>query len=336
LVIACGAIGIKPGDEVIVTPFSMTCSATAPMVWGGVPVFADIEPDHFCLDPEDVRRKITNKTKAIIVVDLFGQPHNWDAINRIAKEHRLYIIEDAAQAPGAFYKGRSTGTLGDIGVFSFNGGKHIASGEGGMMVVQNDLLAMKCQLLMNHAEAVVNDMESSGSPKELHGLFGFNLRLTEIQAAIISSQLIRFPETLRKRQENVTYLQAMIEELPCFSIPELREGATHSYYVMPLKYNASDELPSRTFVNAVRAELKPCAGKEWDGVPIGAGYIKPIWRMPLFHGDDGRDSLTPVCDKLYNDELIIVHRLFGPNADKRSLDDVAEAFHKVWKNRGKL
>ena len=100
LIAACGAIGLQPGDEVIVTPWSMTCSATAPMIFGALPVFADIEEDYFCLDPEDVKRKITKKTKAIIIVSLFGQPYN-QKINDIAKEHDLYVIEDAAQAPGA-------------------------------------------------------------------------------------------------------------------------------------------------------------------------------------------------------------------------------------------
>lgn len=114
---AVGAVGTEPGEEIIVSPYTMAASATAPLVYNAVPVFADIEEDCFCLDPRSIEARITPRTRAIIVVDIFGLPYDADAINAIAKKHGLYVIEDNAQAPGALHKGRFAGTLGDIGVF---------------------------------------------------------------------------------------------------------------------------------------------------------------------------------------------------------------------------
>ena len=125
LQIACDAIGLQPGDEVIVTPWSMSCSATAPMIWGAIPIFADIEYDYFCLDPKLIEQKITDRTKAIIIVDLFGQSYDVEAVNGIANKYGLVVIEDAAQAIGSYYKNRLAGTFGTIGTFSFTQGKHL-------------------------------------------------------------------------------------------------------------------------------------------------------------------------------------------------------------------
>jgi len=181
---AVGAVGIGPGDEVIVSPYTMSASATAALIYNAIPVFADIEEDYFCLSPESVEKRITERTKAIIVVDIFGQPYDADRINAIAKTHGLYVIEDSAQAPGAKYKGKWAGTLGDIGIISLNYHKHIQTGEGGILVTDNDELAEKLRLIRNHAEAVV---EAKGF-STLVNMIGFNYRMTEIEAAIAREQ----------------------------------------------------------------------------------------------------------------------------------------------------
>jgi len=190
LIVACMAIELKKGDEVIVTPWSMSCSATAPMICGATPIFTDIGKDDFCLDPKDIKNKITKKTKAIIVVDLFGQPFK-EEINEIAKENNLYIIEDAAQAIGSYRGDVPAGFLGDIGCFSFTQGKHLTAGEGGMIVTKNEELYMKCALIRNHAEAVCNDMANTSKKlvKKYNHLIGMNLRMTEIQAVILREQI---------------------------------------------------------------------------------------------------------------------------------------------------
>ena len=335
LIIACGAIGIQPNDEVIVTPFSMTCSATAPMAWGGVPVFADIEKDYYCLDPNSIKNRITTKTKAIIPVSLFGLPYDYQMIKLIAMENNLYIIEDAAQAVGAQNRNMYCGLLGDIGVFSLNQGKHMTCGEGGVIVTNNSMLAYRCRLLRNHAEAVNNSFkEKDGFNPEWVQLFGFNLRLTEIQAAMAIAQLKRFDTMLKNRLRNIAYLTEGLKEIPCLTMPAIRDNCTHSFYVLPLKYNNYEKNNScRRFVKAVKAELQPVKDKENEGVPIGSGYTRPIYRMPLFNV---QESISPVCERIYNNELIIIHSLIGPNADKKSLDDVIQAFWKVWEHRQEI
>ena len=333
LVIACGAVGIQPGDEVIVTPFSMTCSATAPMAWGGVPVFADIEKDFYCLDPESVLDKITSKTKAIIPVSLFGLPYGRKEFVKIADDNNLWIIEDAAQAVGAKNGDRYCGLLGDIGVFSLNQGKHITCGEGGIIVTNNKYRADRCRLLRNHAEAVNNSILDRGVNPVDSNMFGFNLRLTEIQAAIALAQLTQFDELLKARLRNIEYLIKGLGQNPCLEMPKIRDDCTHSFYVLPIKYHSDYNIPRNRFVDAVKAELQPVTDRENEGVPIGNGYIKPIYRMPLFNM---QQAIAPVCEDIYNNELIIIHRLFGPNADEKSLEDVVAAFWKVWMHREEL
>ena len=200
---AVGATGVEPGEEVIVSPYSMCASATAPIVFNAVPVFADIEPNYFCLDPEDIERKITSKTRAIIVVDIFGHPYNIEAINAIAKKHNLIVIEDCAQAPGASINANKAGTFGDMGIFSLNYHKHIQCGEGGIIVTDNDDLAIKCRLIRNHAEAVVEGMGFT----DFRNMIGFNFRMTEIEAAIARVQLKKLADLNLKRFENVHYFR---------------------------------------------------------------------------------------------------------------------------------
>jgi perosamine synthetase len=371
LFIACGAVGMgysvggdglgRRGGDAIVTPFSMTCSATAPMGWGTGVRFGDIERGHYCLSVDSVREHLLNaftKFSAVIPVSLFGQPYDANAYKTMLEEtrkltgRRVYVIEDAAQAVGSTLDGRYAGTLGDIGVYSFNLGKHLTAGEGGMIVTDDDELAMRCRLIMNHAEAVINDYDKQSAPgvipagqvisHDMYSLFGFNLRMPEISAAIVRVQLGKMDHMIAQRVDNVDYLVNKLKDIPCLEMPAVRTGCTHSYYVLPLKYKqeevAGQSLPAFSphrdhFVAAVKAELKPVMGRENEGVTIGAGYIKPIQAMPLF--DRSADE-TPECKRQWQDELIIVHRMFGPAASRRDLDDVANAFEKCWENREEI
>jgi len=370
LFIACGAAGMDKADagDVVVTPFSMSCSASVPLGWKHGVRFGDIERDYYCLSAESVGKHVLNtfqKYSAVIPVSLFGQPYDCEAINAIAKEKGVYVIEDAAQAIGSMWYdkqdvGHYAGTLGDIGVYSFNLGKHLTCGEGGMIVTDNDELAMRCRLIMNHAEAVMHDLAKQPSipikpsavdidyrgtlypTDSFKRMYGFNLRMTEICAAIVRVQLARMDAMIQQRVDNVAHIVNRLKHIPCLGMPAVRPGCTHTYYVLPLKYKAAEmylgshrdiHIHRDLFVNAVRAELKPTKDRESEGVTVGGGYCRPIQNMPLF--DRSLDE-TPECTRQWADELIIVHRMFGPNASRRDLDDICNAFEKVWDNREEL
>ena len=348
---AVGATGVGPGDEVIVSPYTMSASATAALIYNAIPVFADVEGDFFCLDPKSIEERITERTKAIIVVDILGQPYDADAINEIARKHNLIVIEDAAQAPGACYNGRYAGTLGDIGIFSLNYHKHIHSGEGGIVVTNDDDLAQRIRLIRNHAEAVVEDMKFH----TLINMVGFNFRMTELEAVIARQQLKKLEILLTERRRNVEYLSGRLSAIPCLEPAKVRPGCDHSFYVHPIKYNeAIAEIPRNIFIEAVRAELAPTVGRESDGVLIGCGYVKPLYLQPLYQkqiafGDKGcpfacplyqgslnyRPGICPTCEKLHYEELI-THELMRPPMTMQDLDDVFNAFFKVWENREEL
>lgn len=334
LQIACLAIGLKKGDEVLVTPWSMSCSATAPLVCGAKPVFVDIDKNTFMIDPKKIEEKITKKTKAIIVVDLFGQIYPYE-IDRIAKKHGLYIIEDAAQAIGAtrkeiFY----AGTCGHIGCFSFTQGKHLTSGEGGMLVTNDDDLALKAKLIRNHAEAVVGAMKQqnvlSNYPKEFQKMYGFNLRLTEIQAAIIRIQLKRLNKFIKTRQKNAKKIENIFDNIippNRFSIKHIKNN-THAYYVLPLLFNCT--VDRNKYINALNAEL--CGGeigRPDKGNMFGCGYIKPLNTMPIFNQNAEKD--TPVAYKLWKEDLIVttIQQLELTDKDIR---DIQLAVNKIRHN----
>ncbi len=341
---AVGATGIEPGEEVIVSPYTMTASAIAPLVYNAIPVFADIEPDYYCLDPEDIEKKITKKTRAIIVVDIFGQPYDADTINAIAKKHNLIVIEDTAQAPGAMLAGKSAGTLADIGVFSLNYHKHIHSGEGGVIVTDNDDLAEKCRLIRNHAEAVVEGMGRT----DIRNMIGFNYRMTEIEAAIARIQLKKLAGLNEKRFENVRYFEERLSHLPGISTPKVRESAKHVYYSHACRFDAEVAGVDRdTFINAVSAELPHHELREQEGVKLGTGYVKPLYLQPIFqnriaYGSKGYPfsesgviydkGICPVTERMHFSELF-THEFILPSMQKSDIDDVVTAFEKVWNSK---
>lgn len=344
---AVGAAGVGPGDEIIVSPYTMCASATAPLIYNAIPIFADIEEDYFCLDPGSVEKRITERTKAIIVVDIFGQPYDADKINAIARKYNLLVIEDTAQAPGARYGGKYAGTLGDMGVFSLNYHKHIHCGEGGIIVTNNDELAERLQLIRNHAEAVVEEK----GVKNLNNMIGFNYRMTELEAAVARQQLKKLACLLDERRSNIKYLADKLRTIPCLGIPPERVNTQHAYYMQPIKFKKEIVGISREkYIEAVKAELMPIELREAEGVSMGCGYVKPLYLQPLFQnkiGYGGTDypfclsnvsyekGICPVCEKMHYEELII-HDMIKPFLSKEDLDDVYMAFKKVYDNIDEL
>jgi dTDP-4-amino-4,6-dideoxygalactose transaminase len=348
LVCALGAAGISPGDEVIVSPFSMCISATAPIFWGGVPVFADVEPKYFCLDPDSVEARITPRTRAILTVDIFGQPSDFRRLRQIADRHGLVLIEDASQAPQAYLDGRRAGTLGHIGIFSLNCHKHIHCGEGGVAVSDDDTLAERMRLIRNHAEVVAGPKGEA----DFVNLVGHNMRMTEIEAAIAREQLKKLPGLIARRLDNCQRTIDRLTQIPAISFGGLRPGASHSFYLLPLLFDAKAAGCHRDrFLEAVRAELAPTEGREKEGVKLYGGYVSPIYRLPLFQkrialGRSGfpftlspevnySSGICPVVERLHA-ENIFCNDLMHAGLEATDVDDVCRAFEKVWELRAFL
>lgn len=346
LIAALGAVGIRPGDEVIVGPWSMSISATAPLFYGGIPVFADVEPDCFCLDPASVEARITPRTKAILAVDLFGQPYDADIINALAKKHGLYVIEDCAQAPGASYKGRPAGTLGDIGVYSLNYHKHIHCGEGGIIVTNNDALAQRLSLIRNHAESVVEGM----GVQDQTNMLGYNFRMTELDAAVARCQLKKLQGLNAKRLKNVALLEQGLSQIPCLTMPKVRDDCVHVYYVHTCLYDEKKAgVPAHRFVEALKAELPHFRLREKEGTKLGVGYVKPLNQLPIFHNLEKQPAglsegalstsydkgICPMCEQLHEGGCILSEFML-PCLEAEDVADVVEAFQKIYQNRMEL
>jgi perosamine synthetase len=339
---AIGACGIEPGDEVIVSPYTMSASAIAPVVYGGVPVFADIDPDTFCLDPKSIEAKITPRTKAVLIVHIFGHPADMDAIMPIARKHNLRVIEDCAQAPMGKYKGKYVGTIGDIGVFSLNYHKHIHTGEGGIIVTHDAVLAEKLQLIRNHAENVV---EAKGV-KDITNMIGYNYRMTEIEAAIGIEQLKKLPQLLEQRLKNARFLHEAIGNINGLSSPPwVEEPSLHTFYVQPVKYSQSVfEVHRNAFVDAIKAEIPSAVLRETAPL-IGAGYVRPLYLQPIYQQREGfafnnerfksevdySKGICSVTEQMHFNELI-THEYMRPGMSREDMEDVVRAFEKVAKN----
>jgi perosamine synthetase len=348
LMTAVGAVGIGPGDEVICSPYTMSASATAALFYGGIPVFADIDPDTFNITAETIEKVITPRTRAILVVHIFGQAADMDPIMALARKHGIKVIEDAAQAPGVFYKGRPIGAIGDIGGFSLNYHKHVHTGEGGMLVTNDDQVALRAQLIRNHAENLV---EAQGVD-DLTNMIGSNYRLTELQAAIGSVQLDRLDGYLDHRNKMARHLSAQLAAIPGFTPPVLAEGAGHAYYCYPVRYDAAvTGVKRELFVRAVNAELPPPVPGEV--VPLAQAYVRPLYLAPLYQkkialGGKGfpwtmqpdvdyryAKGLCPVTERMHEQEMLLPTVIREP-LTTADVDDFVAAIRKVLAHKDEL
>lgn len=335
LIAAVGAIGIEPGDEVIVSPWTMCATATAILHWNAIPVFADIEPDMFCLDPVSVEANITPYTKAILAVDIFGHSANMDVLMAIARKYGLKVISDTAQAPGARYRGKYAGTLADIGGYSLNYHKHIHTGEGGILVTDDDKLAERLRLIRNHAEAVVGDKGVS----DLRNMIGYNFRLGEIECAIGIDQLKKLDRLVATRQHVAERLTRGLAQLPGLQTPKVMAGCTHSYYIYPMVLDVEH-------LGASRARI--CEALEAEGVTaLRQGYqnlhLLPMYQKKIAYGSRGfpwtsdicrrdvdyRKGICPVAEQLHESRYFGLEMCVHELSD-RDVDLIVTAFKKVW------
>ena len=337
LIAAVGAIGVEPGDEVIVTPWTMCASATAILHWNAIPVFADIDPNTYCLDPKSIELNITPQTKAIMVVDIFGHSADMKSILNIAKKHNLKVISDTAQAPGAMYYGEYAGTLADIGGYSLNYHKHIHTGEGGILVTNSDLYADKLRLIRNHAEAVV---ETKGD-KDLTNMVGYNFRLGEIECAIGIEQIKKLPSLIRKRQKVAERLTEGLTGLKGLQLPFVESQCTHVYYSYPMVIDIK-------LLNISKQKIAQALSAEGiEGVSTGYTniHLLPMFQEKIAFGSKGfpwnsefckRDvdyskGICPVAESLHDDSHISIG-VCQYELENSEVDLIVNAFKKVWLN----
>jgi perosamine synthetase len=336
LIAAIGAIGISPGDEVIVPTWTMCASATAIIHWNGIPIFADIEPETFNIDPESVRKNISNKTKAILAVDIFGHSADIETLAEIAAEHGLMLISDSAQAPAAKVHGKHAGTLADLGGFSLNYHKHINTGEGGILVTNDDRLAERSRLIRNHAEAVVGPK----GEKDLANMIGYNFRLGEIEAAIGIEQLRKLDNLVSKRQAQAAFLSDNLKNLKGLKTPKIRDGYTHAFYIYGLTLDINALGVSRQKIADALAAEGLSLITEYQNI-----HLLPMFQQKIAYGNDGfpwtlRESrkninyqkgICPVAEEL-NDHKFLGLVLCLYDFQSTDLEAIVNAFQKVWAN----
>lgn len=341
LIASVGAIGIEPGDEVIVSPWTMCASATAILHWNAIPVFADIEPQTFNLDPDSVERNITPFTKAIMSVDIFGHSANMDLLMKIAQKYGLKVISDSAQAPGALYKGKYAGTLADVGSFSLNYHKHIHTGEGGILVTNDDLICERLQLIRNHAEAVV----VGKGTKNLSNMIGYNFRLGEIESAIGIEQLKKLKDLVKSRQAAADRLTAGLRGLPGLRTPIVEPECTHAYYVYPMVLDVEKlGVSHERICEALLAEGVEGLSPRYVNV-----HLLPMYQEKIAYGSNGfpwssdicrrsvdySHGICPVAEEL-QEKSYLGYAMCLNELSENDVDLIVGAFRKIWGSLDKL
>jgi UDP-4-amino-4,6-dideoxy-N-acetyl-beta-L-altrosamine transaminase len=304
---AVHALGIGPGDEVIVPPLTFAATANCVLYQGGTPVFADVAPDTLLLDPEAVEGAVTPRTKAVIGVDYAGQPCDWDALRAIADKHGLALVADACHALGAKYRESNVGTLADISVFSFHPVKHITTGEGGMCMTADAALAEKMRVFRNHGiTATAARREKSGEWFYEMTDLGYNYRITDIQCALGSSQLVKLPAWIAKRNELAHLYNAALAETDVQPLKR-REENLHAYHLYVVRTSKRDATFKRLRTGNIGANV--------HYVPI---HLHPYYQEKL----GTRKGMFPVAEKAYEEILTLP---LWPGMAKEQIEMIAHA-----------
>ncbi len=324
------ALGVGAGDEVIVPPYTFVATVSAVLRVNAIPVFADIRPETLCIDPADVERKITSRTRAIIPVHVGGYIVDMDRLGALAQAHGLAILEDACHAWGSEWKGKGAGALGNCGVFSFQASKNITSGEGGIILTDDPELADTCRSFTNCGRG-------KDKPWYQHFVAGSNLRLTEFQAALLLAQLTRLEAQTLRRQANADILTRGLRRIPgIITLADEPRMTRRSYHFYPFRIDPSRLGISRDrFLQALSAE----------GVPAGPGWPMPLYQNPLFQRrGEGPDYCPvscpyygqpvdytavrcPVCEQVCTDSVWFSHPLLL--AEEEAMRAIVAAVAKV-------
>ncbi len=296
------ALNVKPGDEIIVPAFTFVATANVVLQVGAKPVFADIDLETYTIDPDDLRKKITDKTKAVIPVHLYGLPADMDPIMEIAEEHNIFVIEDAAQAHGSEYMGRKAGSLGHLGCFSFYPSKIITTGEGGMITTNHEEIAKRLRMIRTHGQVKGYDSV----------ILGANLRMPEIEAAIGLVQLKKLEEFLALRRRNASMLTELLAELESVQLPKEPSGRKHNWYLYTVSVNP-----------AIRDKILDSLRSAGIGATVY--YPKPIHKIPLYVSLGYSSFKLPRCEKAAQSVMSLpVH----PQVREKEIEFIARTLKK--------
>ncbi|HOK07941.1 MAG TPA: UDP-4-amino-4,6-dideoxy-N-acetyl-beta-L-altrosamine transaminase [Syntrophales bacterium] len=312
------ALGIGPGDEVIVPPMTFAATANCVVFQGGTPVFADVEEETLLIDPKEVERRITPRTRAIIAVDYAGQPCDYDELCRIAKNNNIYLVSDACHALGAKYKGRPVGSLADLTVFSFHPVKHITTGEGGMITTDHPELADRMRIFRNHGITTDHrQREALGSWFYEMVDLGYNYRITDFQCALGLSQLKKLPIWLKRRHEIADEYRKFFSGSIDFEPLIVRDKVYHAYhlYIIRLKSKKKDLTRNHVF--------------KWlrtEGIGVNVHYI-PVHLHPFYQTRfKTGPGLCPVAEAAYAE---IISLPIYPAMTKETVVTVTRKLRKV-------
>ncbi|MEK6887267.1 MAG: DegT/DnrJ/EryC1/StrS family aminotransferase [Nanoarchaeota archaeon] len=298
------AIGIKEGDEIITTPFTFVATANPILMQRAKIVFADINKDTFNLDPADVKKKITKKTKAIISVDLFGQPADYNELNKIANEHNIILVEDACQAVNAEYEGKKTGSLAKVAAFSLYATKNITSGEGGLLTTNDEEIYDKARMFRHHGQ--------SEKTKYQYFDLGYNYRMTDMQAAIALAQLKKLDDFTNKRIKNAKLLSEGLKNIPGIKIPAVISRAKHVFHQYTIKVDGFKKTRDE-----IMEYLKS------NGVGSAVFYPKPLHLHPHFMKLGYNEGDFPIAEQVAKQVLSLpIH----PSVTDRDIKTIIESF----------
>lgn len=284
--LALSAIDIGPGDEVIVPTFTMAATVFAILYTGAKPVFVDAEPDTWNINPDHIEKKITTQTKAILPVHIYGHPCEMNTINEIAKQYKLWVVEDAAEAHGALYYGRKAGSLGDIGCFSFYANKIITTGEGGMVVTNNEEIADRARSLKNLA--------FDPAQRFLHLEMGYNYRMTNIQAALGLAQLERIDSLIETRRRNANLYMKYLDGVPGITFPVELDHMKNVYWMFGILVDLDYGIDRK----GLMAELKE------RGIETRT-FFYPMHAQPIFSNLSSDSEVFPVAELLWERGLYL-------------------------------
>lgn len=342
LSVALSACGAGAGDEVIVPALSFTATGSSVLLFNSIPVFVDVDPRTFCIDPAAVEAAVTPRTRAIMPVHLLGNSCDMEALGDIAARHGLRIIEDAAQAPGTRYRGREVGTIGDAGVFSFQQSKNIMTGEGGMIVTDDAEIAARARLILNHGETVMEDHHTDA---ELANIVGCNFRMPELCAAVGRAQLAKLDTVNEWRNRNYRILEERLGRLPGLTAPYVPQDVDYVCHVAGFLFDEDEAGMARDiFIAAMRAE----------GIPMGTGYTRLMYENPTFlrriaYGENGSPwtggaepspvtyhrGQCPVAESLIYEKFLWMYHVAHPSTAD-DMEDVIRAAEKILRHAGAL